>query len=110
MPPGQEEVATGFYSELLGFERVEKPDSLRARGGCWFRSGAAECHLGVDAGFRPARKAHPAFLVDDLAAIRERLERAGIDVVPDDRVEGHDRFYVNDPFGNRLELIAPAGG
>jgi catechol 2,3-dioxygenase-like lactoylglutathione lyase family enzyme len=109
MPAGQEEIAERFYSGVLGFERVEKPEALRARGGCWFRSGAAECHLGVEADFRPARKAHPAFLVDDLAAIRARLERARVEVVPDDRVEGHERFYVHDPFGNRLELIAPAG-
>jgi len=109
MPAGQDEVAEGFYCGLLGFERVEKPEALRARGGCWFRSGAAECHLGVEDDFRPARKAHPAFLVDDLAAIRERLERAGVEVVPDDQVEGHERFYVRDPFGNRLELIAPVG-
>jgi catechol 2,3-dioxygenase-like lactoylglutathione lyase family enzyme len=74
MPAGEEDVAERFYSGLLGMERVPKPEHLVARGGCWFRSGGVELHLGVEEDFRPARKAHPAFLVEDLADVRSRLE------------------------------------
>ena len=106
MPAGGEEVAERFYADLLGLDRVPKPASVAGRGGCWFRSAAAEVHLGVDEDFRPARKAHPALLVEGLAALRTRLEEAGIEIADDVQLQGHDRFYVADPFGNRLELIA----
>jgi catechol 2,3-dioxygenase-like lactoylglutathione lyase family enzyme len=106
IPRGREDDARTFYGGLLGFDEVEKPEHLRARGGCWFRSGEAELHLGVEDDFRAARKAHPAFLVEDLGAARARLEAAGVETVDDADLEGHRRFYTNDPFGNRLELIA----
>ena len=108
MPPGGEETATAFYADLLGLERIAKPAALAGRGGCWFRGGTVELHLGVEADFRPARKAHPALRVDDLAAAAARLAAAGVDVRPDTALEGHERVYVPDPFGNRLELLAPA--
>ena len=102
MPPGGEAEARAFYAGVLGLDEVPKPDALAARGGCWFRGGALELHLGVEDGFVPARKAHPAFGVSDLTALRARLEEAGAPVVDDDLVEGRARLYTADPFGNRI--------
>jgi catechol 2,3-dioxygenase-like lactoylglutathione lyase family enzyme len=105
IPPQQEDGARSFYGGLLGLEEVPKPEHLAKRGGCWFRGQGLELHLGVEADFRPARKAHPAFLVSGLHALRERFERAGVEIVDDTQLDGHERFYAFDPFGNRLELI-----
>ena len=105
MPPEQEETAERFYAGALGMERVPKPDHLAGRGGCWFRGAGLEVHLGVEEGFRPSAKAHPALRVQGLAALRRSLREAGADVSDDTQLEGHDRCYVRDPFGNRLELI-----
>jgi catechol 2,3-dioxygenase-like lactoylglutathione lyase family enzyme len=107
MPKGGEAEARAFYQDLLGIPEVPKPANLAARGGCWFERDAVKVHLGVDPEFRPARKAHPAFLVDDLAALRATLAIAGIDVRHDQPLPGYDRFYVDDPFGNRLEFLMP---
>ena len=108
MPPGEEETAAAFYAGVLGLERVPKPPELSPRGGVWFRSGDLEVHLGVEDGFRPAVKAHPAFLVEDLERIRARVEMCGFKVIDTVQLKGHHRVYVRDPFGNRLELIEPA--
>ncbi|MBX9644161.1 MAG: VOC family protein [Novosphingobium sp.] len=105
MPPGEEASAREFYSDLLGLPEVPKPPKLAARGGCWFEAPGVKVHLGVETDFRPARKAHPALLVDDLAAMMAVLEAAGLEVIPDDPVEGRPRCYVTDPFGNRIELM-----
>jgi catechol 2,3-dioxygenase-like lactoylglutathione lyase family enzyme len=105
IPPGQEERAIAFYAGTLRLEQIPKPDHLAGRGGCWFRGAGAELHLGVEEGFRPSEKAHPGLLVEGLAALRSALETAGADVVEDTQLEGRDRCYVHDPFGNRLELI-----
>jgi catechol 2,3-dioxygenase-like lactoylglutathione lyase family enzyme len=107
MPAGAEDEAVAFYEGLLGIPRVPKPAHLAGRGGCWFESDRVKVHLGVDAEFRPATKAHPAFLVDDLLALTRRLAAAGVDVVDDEPLEGFDRIYVHDPFGNRIELMQP---
>ena len=107
MPPGREDDARAFYNGVLGLEEVPKPPALAARGGCWFREGAVELHLGVEERFAPARKAHPAIVVDDLAAIRDRLDAAGADVAEDVPIDGHRRIHTSDPFGNRLELLQP---
>jgi catechol 2,3-dioxygenase-like lactoylglutathione lyase family enzyme len=109
MPAGREPEAEAFYEGLLGIPRVRKPANLERRGGCWFRSGAVEVHLGVEASFAPARKAHPAFLVDDLAGLRERLAQAGFEVAEDEPLAGFDRCYTSDPFGNRIELLSALG-
>lgn len=109
MPPGGESRATDFYEGLLGVPRVTKPDHLEARGGCWFESPSVRVHLGVEPGFRPARKAHPAFLVDDLDRLRRKLEDAHVPVTDDEPLPGFDRFYVSDPFGNRIEMLASDG-
>ncbi len=108
LPPGREEEADRFYLGVLGFSTEEKPPVLAARGGRWYRSGPVRFHLGADADFRPATRAHPAFVVDDLDALVARLAEAGLGVEWDELIEGVGRCYVRDPFGNRLELIASA--
>jgi catechol 2,3-dioxygenase-like lactoylglutathione lyase family enzyme len=105
MPAGGEARAEAFYSGLLGFVRQPKPEPLASRGGCWFAAGPVALHLGVEADFRPARKAHPALVVEDLDALVRRLAGAGLDVRPDEDLPGVRRCYVDDPFGNRVELI-----
>jgi catechol 2,3-dioxygenase-like lactoylglutathione lyase family enzyme len=109
MPAGEEDAATAFYQDLLGIPRVAKPAHLERRGGCWFESGTTRIHLGVEADFRPARKAHPALLVDDLAALAQRLRAAGVELRDDEPLDGYRRLYADDPFGNRIELLEPAG-
>jgi catechol 2,3-dioxygenase-like lactoylglutathione lyase family enzyme len=106
MPPGLEAQAEAFYAGVLGLERVPKPPPLAARGGCWFRHGDVAVHLGVEEDFRPARKAHPAFVVDDLAALQARCEEAGVALRPNPDADPGRGAYVDDPFGNRIELIA----
>jgi catechol 2,3-dioxygenase-like lactoylglutathione lyase family enzyme len=107
MPDGEEDAANHFYGTVLGLERIPKPAELSPRGGVWFRSGQLEVHLGVEDGFRPAVKAHPAFLVKGLSRLRGRIEAAGYKVSDTVQIEGFERIYVRDPFGNRLELIEP---
>lgn len=109
MPEGAEQQAVAFYQGLLGLPEVPKPAHLQRRGGCWFESGAVRIHLGVEADFRPARKAHPALVVEDLTALRGTLERAGAEVVDDQPLPGYTRFYVSDPFGNRIEILQVDG-
>jgi catechol 2,3-dioxygenase-like lactoylglutathione lyase family enzyme len=109
IPEGGEETARAFYGGLLGLNEIEKPSVLRARGGIWFRTGAQELHLGIDAEFRPARKAHPAFAVDHLERLRRRLQQHGIAIHDDATLPDRARFYCDDPFGNRLEFIQRSG-
>ncbi len=101
MPPGGEALARIFYAGLLGIPERAKPARLAARGGCWFEDEVLKVHLGVEADFRPAHKAHPGLLVDGLAALAARLEAAGVAIAWD----GTEHCYVDDPFGNRIELI-----
>jgi catechol 2,3-dioxygenase-like lactoylglutathione lyase family enzyme len=105
MPPGEEEAARRFYTGLLGLPERTKPPKLAARGGCWFEAPGVKVHLGVEADFRPAQKAHPALLVDDLAGLCAALVAAGVAVIPDDPIGGRERCYASDPFGNRIELM-----
>ncbi|HEX9982302.1 MAG TPA: VOC family protein [Thermoanaerobaculia bacterium] len=105
MPRGGEDEARRFYTGILGFTEVPKPPNLATRGGAWFTSGTADLHVGVEADFRPARKAHPALLVDDLAALVAVCEKAGCLLLIDEPLEGYKRAYVSDPFGNRIELL-----
>lgn len=107
MPPGREDDARAFYQGMLGIGEVAKPPHLAARGGCWFEQGDVKIHLGVEADFVPARKAHPALVVDDLPALAASLEQGGYRLVADLPLEGYDRLYVSDPFGNRIELLQP---
>ena len=106
MPAGREEEAEAFYSGLLGLARLPKPAPLAARGGCWFGGRAVSLHLGVEEDFRPARKAHPALVVRDLPALARALVDAGVEVRPNAERPPGTGAYVDDPFGNRIELIA----
>lgn len=108
-PAGGEPEARRFYGELLGLRELPKPPDLAKRGGAWFELGAHQIHIGVEADFKAAKKAHPALMLRDEAALDalwERLSKAGVEVKKDgDRVEGVKRFFAFDPFGNRLELL-----
>ncbi len=110
MPRGGEAAARRFYVGVLGMTEVPKPAPLATRGGCWFESPGAVVHLGVEEDFRPARKAHPAFRVADLAAMRERLRAAGAPVIDDASLPDVRRLYTADPFGNRIEIIQEGDG
>jgi catechol 2,3-dioxygenase-like lactoylglutathione lyase family enzyme len=103
-PRGCEAEARAFYAGLLGLEEVPKPEPLAAHGGCWFRAGAQELHVGVEEPFVPARKAHPGLVVDDVEELARRLAAAAIDVRWDDSIPDVRRLHAADPFGNRLEL------
>jgi catechol 2,3-dioxygenase-like lactoylglutathione lyase family enzyme len=103
-PAGCEAEARAFYGGLVGLEELPKPEPLAARGGCWFRAGPQELHVGVEEPFAPSRKAHPGLVVGDLAALASRLTAVGIELTYDDSLPGRKRFYVADPFGNRLEF------
>jgi len=104
---GGEEKCRSFWGGVLGMAELEKPTTLAARGGCWFRGGGLEIHLGVEQDFSPARKAHPAILVTDLTAFANHLQACDVPVAWDDNFPGFHRFYTNDPFGNRLEFLQP---
>jgi catechol 2,3-dioxygenase-like lactoylglutathione lyase family enzyme len=104
-PAGCEAAAREFYGVLLGMEEIEKPPVLRVRGGCWFRCGDQQFHIGVESDFQPAKKAHPAFAVRDLDALHGTLIAHGIKVTDDDALPGTRRFYTEDPWGNRLEFV-----
>jgi catechol 2,3-dioxygenase-like lactoylglutathione lyase family enzyme len=105
MPAGGEEDAVAFYEAILGVQQVAKPDELARRGGCWFESANVRVHLGVEPDFRPARKAHPAFIVDNLDDLVGALSTAGHKWEKAEPFQGHDRIYADDPFGNRIELL-----
>lgn len=107
MPAGCEQDAIAFYEGLLGIPNVPKPPHLAVRGGCWFENGDLKVHLGVERDFRPATKAHPAFVVDDVRGLAARIAAAGHAVNDDEPLDGYDRVYVTDPFGNRIELMQP---
>ena len=109
MPAGEEQRARAFYAGVLGMTELAKPLELRGRGGVWFASGDVQLHLGVDSDFRSARRAHPALRCNDLVALCRRLSDAGRDVTsPVSFEDGVARAYVDDPFGNRLELLGAA--
>jgi catechol 2,3-dioxygenase-like lactoylglutathione lyase family enzyme len=104
-PEGCEEAAREFYGAILGMAEVEKPASLGARGGCWFRCGNRQLHIGVEHNFQPAKKAHPAFATPNLEELRELLRARGVAVVEDEALASTRRFYAEDPWGNRLEFV-----
>jgi len=106
-PPGSEPLLRAFYVTTLGMTELPKPSALAARGGCWFAAGPIRLHLGIEDGFRPARKAHPGFKVTDIEAYAARLEAHGTPVTWDDGLPGHRRCYAADPVGNRLEFLEP---
>lgn len=105
MPPEQEDRARMFYEQILGIPEVPKPKDLANRGGVWFERGPLKVHLGVEENFVAAKKAHPAFLVSDLADMVEHMKQKGIEIIEDNALNGCARVYVSDPFGNRIELM-----
>jgi catechol 2,3-dioxygenase-like lactoylglutathione lyase family enzyme len=105
-PPGCEAEARAFYGDLLGLRELPKPPALAVRGGVWFALGAQAIHVGIEDGFHPARKAHPALACSDPDALADRLQAAGAPVDWDAEIAGVRRFYTADPFGNRLEIVA----
>jgi catechol 2,3-dioxygenase-like lactoylglutathione lyase family enzyme len=104
-PEGCEVAAREFYGAILGMPEIRKPEALRSRGGCWFQCGPQQLHVGVDPDFRPARKAHPAFVITDLDELRHALLARGIKVTDDTSIPGSRRFFAEDPWGNRLEFL-----
>lgn len=105
IPTGHEDAAREFYCGKLGIAEVPKPSELAKRGGVWFENSRVKVHLGVDPDFRPARKAHPALLVQNLGELVRRLRDAGVDVMEAEPMPGYHHVYMSDPFGNRLELM-----
>jgi hypothetical protein len=108
MPLGGEATARAFYVGVLGLAEIPKPAALAARGGVWFRAGGLELHLGVEDDFRPAHKAHPGILVDDLDGLAAQLHAHGVHLQADANFPGYRRFYLDDCFGNRLEFLSPS--
>jgi catechol 2,3-dioxygenase-like lactoylglutathione lyase family enzyme len=106
-PEGCQQAARDFFGRLLGLEEIEKPEPLRSRGGCWFRVGSRQLHIGVEKNFRPGGKAHPAFAVEEIEKLFAILTSAKIQCTWDEALGGVRRFYANDPWGNRLEFTEP---
>ncbi len=107
-PTGGEDAARRFYADALGIPEVAKPPVLAARGGCWFRGEQVEIHVGVEESFAPATKAHPAFVVEDIEAVAEKIRGFGFPVRWDGEFPGYRRFYTADGNGNRVEVLAPS--
>jgi catechol 2,3-dioxygenase-like lactoylglutathione lyase family enzyme len=106
MPAGEEEKAREFYVNMLGFSEIPKPPELAKRGGAWFQSENVQLHIGVESNFRPARKAHPAFIVDDLDSLMIKVQGAGYETdTSQPPLDGYKRAHLFDPFGNRIELM-----
>jgi catechol 2,3-dioxygenase-like lactoylglutathione lyase family enzyme len=105
IPIGSETRAQEFYSGILGFTEIEKPAAMAGRNSIWFVAGTVNLHLGIEADFHPAKRAHPALVVEGLDEILAACERAGLPTKPDTSVNGFRRVHVFDPFGNRLELM-----
>jgi len=104
-PKGCEELARDFFSGILGLTEVEKPEELKKRGGVWFEFGTFQLHIGVEEPFTPAKKAHPAFIVENLGKLKTHLKEKNVDFMEDDLLPGANRIHLNDPFGNRLEFL-----
>lgn len=104
-PKGGEDKARGFFVNILGFEEIEKPKLLRKNGGVWFTAGTIQLHIGMEEEFIPAKKAHPAFHVTNIDGLKEYLKSQDVEYMDDYRLPGANRFYMNDPFGNRLEFL-----
>lgn len=108
IPKGGEDLARRFYGTVLGLEEKPKPSVLAKRGGAWFEKGEVKIHLGVDAGFSPAKKAHVCFVVDDLGTVEKEMKDNGFDVIADTAIKEIRRFFTADPFGNRIEFMEAA--
>ncbi|MBT2758672.1 VOC family protein [Mesobacillus foraminis] len=104
-PKGSEEAARSFFAGILGMTEIDKPEKLRKRGGVWFQFGSSQLHIGIEEPFIPARKAHPAFATENLKSLRKHLRENNTAFLEDSSLPGADRIYINDPFGNRIEIL-----
>lgn len=104
-PKGSEETARNFFMNILGFTEVEKPEGLKKRGGVWFQCKKIKIHIGIEEPFSPARKAHPAFEIENIEELKKHLIKNGVDIIEDIKLPGANRCYISDPFGNRIELL-----
>ncbi|WP_010650247.1 VOC family protein [Oceanobacillus massiliensis] len=104
-PVGSESEARGFYRDILGFKEMEKPDTLKKNGGVWFQEGKVAIHIGIEDPFIPAKKAHPAICVKHIEKMQAHLAAKGIEFEIDWKLPGASRFYMHDPFGNRIEFL-----
>ncbi|TFD99749.1 VOC family protein [Jeotgalibacillus salarius] len=104
-PAGSEDEARRFYSGLLGLKEMPKPVNLRGNGGCWFICGNQEIHIGREENYTPPKKAHPAFVVKHVDELRTRLSEESVSIFEEEPIEGRTRFFVRDPFGNKLEFL-----
>jgi catechol 2,3-dioxygenase-like lactoylglutathione lyase family enzyme len=104
-PKGCEEAARAFFNGILGLREVEKPEELKKRGGVWFEFGMFQLHIGVEEPFSPAKKAHPAFVVENIEELKEQLTKKQVHFTEDENLPGANRIHLHDPFGNRLEIL-----
>ncbi|MFC0477594.1 VOC family protein [Robertmurraya beringensis] len=105
-PAGSEDQARHFFSTILGLTEIEKPAALKKRGGVWFQLGAQQqLHIGIEDPFSPAKKAHPAFVVHNLNSLKDHLQTHHVPYKEDTLIPNVDRIYIEDPFGNRIEII-----
>ncbi|GLB58079.1 VOC family protein [Cytobacillus sp. NCCP-133] len=104
-PQGCEEQARKFYGVLLGLKEIPKPENLQKRGGCWFICGDQEIHIGVQEDFSPAKKAHPGFVVENLEELKINLQQCEAPIKEEAPIDGRNRFFTEDPFGNRIEFL-----
>ena len=104
-PKGSEDIARNFFKSILGIDELEKPEELKKRGGVWFQFANHQIHIGIEEPFYPAKKAHPAFEIDNIEALKIHLNKNGIQVIEDENLPGAKRCFISDPFGNRLEFL-----
>ncbi|QOY34924.1 VOC family protein [Anaerobacillus isosaccharinicus] len=104
-PKGSEEKAREFFQGILCLTEIEKPEELKKRGGVWFQFANSQIHIGIEEPFTPAKKAHPAFEIENIEELKRHLNVNGIDYIVDRNLPGVNRIYINDPFGNRIELL-----
>ncbi|MBK3493878.1 VOC family protein [Viridibacillus sp. YIM B01967] len=104
-PKNSEVLAKKFFGEILGFREIEKPEKLRKRGGVWFEFGHYQIHIGIEEPFAPAKKAHPAFQVENIEALKLHLAKNEVSFIIDEDLPGANRIYISDPFGNRIEIL-----
>ncbi|MGE7623213.1 VOC family protein [Viridibacillus sp. NPDC096237] len=104
-PKNSETEAKRFFGDILGFREIEKPELLKKRGGVWFEFAHCQIHIGIEEPFAPAKKAHPAFEVENIEALKTHLSKNEVNFIIDKDLPGANRIYINDPFGNRIEIL-----
>lgn len=104
-PKDSEAIAKNFFNRILGLQEIEKPEALKKKGGVWFEFGNYQIHIGIEEPFAPAKKAHPAFEIENLEALKAHLTKSNVHFTADTDLPGANRIYIHDPFGNRIELL-----